>query len=286
MPPQMAHYVYVMIKGEVSQLREVTKITKQKRVQDRYNIFLNDVYSFSVNENVLVTYNIKKGMQLSEEQIETIIHEESIQQAYSLAVRYLGYRMRSEKEIRTYLSDKEVGIDEIDQIVARLKKQKYLDDEKFAIAFVKDRMNQTSKGPQIIRRELHEKGINDALIENALQLYDYEQAFKVALNWATKQMRRRTRHAYRRRIDRLKASLIQKGFYREVVDDVVAHIQTEPNEEEEKAALNHHGDKLYRRHQRKYDGYELHERIKAGLYRLGFQSQMINEYIAKINEKM
>lgn len=44
----------------------ITKITRQKRNEERYNIFLNDEYAFSVDESVLVKYRLTKGMTIDE----------------------------------------------------------------------------------------------------------------------------------------------------------------------------------------------------------------------------
>ncbi len=40
----------------------ITKITTQKKRKDRYNIFVDEKYAFSVDEEVLLKFHLKKGM--------------------------------------------------------------------------------------------------------------------------------------------------------------------------------------------------------------------------------
>ena len=46
----------------------ITKITTQKKNKERYNIFMDEgkgeQYAFSVDEAVLIKYQLKKGMEL------------------------------------------------------------------------------------------------------------------------------------------------------------------------------------------------------------------------------
>lgn len=275
-----------MINREVSQLRIITKISIQKKRQDRYNIFLDNEFAFAVDEELILTYQLKKGKQLSEEEIDSIMHAESFHKSYLLAVRYLGYRMRSEAEMRDYLRRKEIGELEIDKIIDQLFEKKFLNDQQFAKAFVSDRMNQTSKGPIVIRRELAEKGIKGKLAEEALKLYTYEEQYETALKWATKQSERRSNHSHRKKQEQLRVKLMQRGFDREIIQDVFAELQSEINIADERAALEHHAEKMHRRYSRKLEGYELTQKLKSALYTRGFPGELIDEYVAKLTENM
>lgn len=275
-----------MIKYEVSQLRVITKITQQKRLKDRYNIFLDNEYSFSVEESVMVTYNLQKDLSLSSEKIDEIIEAQSYQKAYLMTVNYISYRMRSVKEVQTYLREKEIGTLEITKIVDSLLEKQYLDDTAFAFAFVKDKMNQTTKGPRVIKNELFEKGITGKIAENAIAEYNYDDQFDVALKWANTQQKKTSRHSHRKRRDQLRASLMQKGFDTEVINDVLAEINNEVDVTQEQASLTYQAERLLKRNSKKLEGYELTNKVKTGLYSRGFSGEMIDAYIAEITQKM
>ena len=87
--------------------------------------------------------------------------------AYVAALRILNYRFNSEAELRRKLRAKKFEKDDIDTAIARLHREKWLDDERFAGAFVRSRANKRV-GKLRIRRELHAAGVSDSAAEKAL----------------------------------------------------------------------------------------------------------------------
>lgn len=268
----------------MSQLPTITKISKQKKSSDRYNIFLNDNYAFSVTEDIFIKYNLRKGLTLTEEEIETITENETWHRFYVQAIRFLSYRMRSKQEMRNYLKKQEVAPNVMDEIIARLEKEKYINDIEFAKAFVRDRMNQTSKGPRLIVKELTDKGVKAETANKAITLYSYESQFQIALKWAQKQLKRKSNKSYNKQNEALKIKLMQKGFDTDVVNKVFDEIKPPIDKEAELAALEIQARKLYRRYEKKYQGNELNMKLKASLYQRGFQGDLINEYVAKLDK--
>ena len=58
---------------------------------------------------------------------------------YVAALRILKYRFNSEGELRRKLRGKRFEKDEIEETILRLRNEKWLDDERFAAAFVRTR---------------------------------------------------------------------------------------------------------------------------------------------------
>ena len=87
--------------------------------------------------------------------------------AYVAALRILNYRFNSEAELRRKLRAKKFEKDDIDAAIARLHKEKWLDDERFAEAFVRTRANKRV-GKLRIRRELQAAGVTSATAEEAI----------------------------------------------------------------------------------------------------------------------
>jgi regulatory protein len=90
-----------------------------------------------------------------------------VSDAYVAALRILNYRFNSEAELRRKLRAKKFEKDEIDAAIARLHKEKWLDDERFAGAFVRSRANKRV-GKLRIRRELHAAGVSGSAAEKAI----------------------------------------------------------------------------------------------------------------------
>lgn len=86
---------------------------------------------------------------------------------YLSALRILNYRFNSEAELRRKLRAKKFEKDEIDATIARLLEEKWLDDERFAGAFVRTRANKRV-GRLRIRRELHAAGVSEGAAERAI----------------------------------------------------------------------------------------------------------------------
>ena len=59
--------------------------------------------------------------------------EGNLKRARNRAFRYLSYRDRTEREMRTYLAGKDFSQPIVDQIVTYLKELGYLDDRRFAL---------------------------------------------------------------------------------------------------------------------------------------------------------
>jgi regulatory protein len=64
----------------------ITKITTQKKRKDRYNIFVDEKYAFSVDEEVLLKFQLKKGMELDDLLLAEIQFHDEIQKAFTDAL--------------------------------------------------------------------------------------------------------------------------------------------------------------------------------------------------------
>lgn len=265
------------------QLRKVTKISKQKRSSKRYNVFLDESYAFSVGEDIYIKYHLHKGKMLSESDITQIKSADDFQRSYLLAIHYLSFRVRTEKEMRLYLKQKEIGAEAINKIINQLVKERLLDDLEFANMFVRDRMNRSTKGPKVIAMELKEMGIITSKIDEALEQFTKEVQIARARVWAEKELNKKSKHSFFNRKEQLRAKLLQRGYARDVVSELFSTLQMKRDETEEMQILKVQADKLYSKYSRKYDGNELQQRLKQQLYRRGFDLDAIQSYLATLD---
>ena len=96
------------------------------------------------------------------------IHINKEDEARERAFRFLGYKARTKAEVARKLAEK--GYDEatITRVIDMLAGYGYIDDEKYAMEYVKSRTESKRYGKLRIKQELRERGISDALIEQAL----------------------------------------------------------------------------------------------------------------------
>jgi regulatory protein len=164
----------------------VTSVELQKRQKHRYNVFINEEFAFAVHEDVLMKYRLFKGQSIDAAMMEEVLLEEERQDAYVRAIRWLGSRQRTEKEVRTYLLRREYGDGVIDHCVNRLEAQGYVDDERFSRSLAEERVKLQGKGKQWIRQELLHKGVDKVTVQEAVASIDGEDETQAAVKLAHK----------------------------------------------------------------------------------------------------
>lgn len=285
---RLLFHVKVEGRGEFH-MKKISRITTQKRNKNRYNIFIADGtgenYGFSVEEDVLVEFHLRKGLALDDTLINTLMRRDDLHKSYSKAISYLGYRMRTEKEIRDYLIKNEVDDVHIDEIIDRLLERNLLDDEEFANAFVRTRIRTSSKGPGLVKQELRAKGVSNKYATSATELYTYGVQYDKAEEIVEKRLRRDSKNSFTRQLQQVRALLMRNGFSGDVISDVIKEVEDQKDSGEEWEAIKRQGERLFSRHSRKLTGYDLERKVKEGLYRQGFKGNLIDAYLEEIAEE-
>lgn len=267
-------------------MKKISRITTQKRSKHRYNIFIDDgheeKYGFSVDEDVLIKHNLRKGLELNETMIEKLLQDDTFQKSYGEVIKYLSYRMRTKKEIIDYLEKKEANEKHITKILEKLTAEKLIDDQAFANSFVRSRIKTTTKGPGLVKQELQIKGVSSTIADQAIVQYNYETQYEKAKKIAEKRLSKKSRNSINKQQQQLQATLIRNGFFQDVIQDVLTEAQQEYHDDEIEAVY-YQGEKLLRKHHGRLSGYELKNKLKEALYRQGFKIESINEYLNEIN---
>ena len=148
----------------------ITAITPQKKRKDRVNIYINEVYRFSLP--LWAAANLNPGTPLTEEQISDLKCLDEKERACQRAIAYLAHRPRSRMEIIRYLGAKGFAHPSIESVMERLEAYGYVDDAAFARMWIDSRRRQRPRGIFGLQYELKQKGISEEIIEEALQDYD------------------------------------------------------------------------------------------------------------------
>ena len=262
----------------------ITKITTQQKNQDRYNIFMDygkgEEFAFSVDSDVLIKFQLKKGMELDDFSLLEIQYQDDIRKAYNLAVHFLARRIRSEKEIRDYLSKKEMEEPVIHEVVHKLKEQQYINDSEFAAAYVRTQANTTDKGPDIIKLELKEKGISEKIMIRALVEFPVEQQIEKALKLGEKFFKKPSKDSRKIQKQKLEQLLLRKGYPFETIQFVLQETAVDKEANEELEAIRHQGEKAHRKYAH-HTGYEYEQKMKQALYRKGFSIDLIEKFLSE-----
>jgi len=131
------------------------------------------------------------------------------------ALFYLGIRMRSEHEMRTYLQQKaadlHVNQENIEAVILRLKELKYLDDSLFVTALVSARTRSKPKGEYALRRELSNKGVGAREIDTYFETQGIDEE-GLALEALTMKWERMRQLPRPKRMKRATDFLARRGF--------------------------------------------------------------------------
>lgn len=199
---------------------KITMIKPAVKTQGRFNIFVDTKYSFSLDEQQLLDLKVKRGQEISEQELENLKKESDFGKKYARSLELIMRRIRSEKEIRDYAWRKKWEAEETARVIEKLLSKGYVNDEKFATAWVRSRaaLKHISKRKLIL--ELRQKGIASEIIEQTFEQsedYSEQQALAELVD------KKRARYPDR---NKFTAYLMRQGFR---YDDVKqALTETEP----------------------------------------------------------
>lgn len=157
----------------------ITALKVQKHNKERVNVFLDGQFALAVT--MLVAATLRKGQYLNDAEIERLKQEDERNKAYNRAIRFLGFRSRSQAEMARYLHDKGYADEVVNDTVSRLIDEQYLDDEAFARFWLENRERFRPRGRQALRYELRQKGISDEVIDTVLIDLDEDELAWVAV---------------------------------------------------------------------------------------------------------
>jgi regulatory protein len=187
---------------------KITSIKHQLKRKDRYSIYIDDLYSFSISEAELVRSGLRKGADVTTQDIESLTNLAERDKAYDRAVRYIAIRARSKWEMEQYLGKKGYDKQLIAYLVQKLVNNLLLHDEKFAQQWIQWRLNSGGRSKARLRAELRQKHICDEIIDNVLSTIDEQTEIEQLKNI----IERKSKISQYRSRDKLMAYLARQGY--------------------------------------------------------------------------
>jgi regulatory protein len=209
----------------------VTDLKAQKR-RGRVNVDLDGEFAFGVVVETAVKWGLKVGKELSDEEKRQILMEGEFQLAYEKAVRFLGVRLRSEKEVGDWMRRKKLGEELKKMVLVKLKERKLVDDEEFARWWIEQRATFRPRGRRLVERELMGKGVAREVVEKAFRGNEVIKNIggankagvdetELAMRAGEKKLRSLGRFSSKERREKLIGFLQRRGFDWETIRGVV-----------------------------------------------------------------
>jgi regulatory protein len=148
---------------------KITAIKQQVKRQDRYSVFVDGKYAFSLSEGGLIESRLASGQEIDNATLAELKKGAGLDKAYGNALRYVVMRPRSEWELKDYFRRKQIDETAAEQIAGRLRGLDLLNDLVFARAWVSNRRLLKSTSRRRLMLELKQKHVPEDTIREVLE---------------------------------------------------------------------------------------------------------------------
>lgn len=153
---------------------------------------------------------------------------DEVRKAKKLIYHLLSYRWHTQMEIEDKLFQNGYSKEIVKEVINDLKKNKYLDDQRFAENWIENRAQRKLLGRKRIRQELKNKGIDDTVIsENLKRFFDNNNELELALEAARKKSTLSTTLEKEKFVRRISSFLQRRGFSYDVIKRVINLLEEE-----------------------------------------------------------
>ena len=146
---------------------KITKLEVQKNDKNRVNLYVDDEFYSGIPAELVYLEHLKTGLEIDEKDLKKIIFENEKSKAMSRVTKYIGSSLKTQKQIRDYLRKKEYSDDTIEFVMSKLVEYNYIDDKKYAQAYVLTYGKKYGKLKLI--SQLKVKGVSEEIIECVLE---------------------------------------------------------------------------------------------------------------------
>lgn len=202
---------------------KITDITPQKRNKLFFNIFIDDAYYCSLDDETIYHMKLKPGVEVDGELLLKAANESAYKKALNYALNLLSKYYKTKQELVKKLKEKEYKEDTIKAVIDRLEELGYLNDEQFVEVFIRSKQD-TSQGlnKRILYNKLLQKGIDKELIQQSLENSDIDE-YQNALSVAEKKLRS-LKGDIKSKKAKLYTFLLYKGFNYEICSKVMNNL--------------------------------------------------------------
>ena len=145
---------------------EITSIEPQIKDKTRCNVYVDGAFYCGIKLEVAIRFHLKAGMYIEKEELDKIQLETEKSQAMDKALTHLSASMKTQRQMRDFLSKKGYVQAVIDYVLERLQSYGYIDDEGYCKAYIS---GVTGKGKRAIEAQLYKRGVDKRTIERALE---------------------------------------------------------------------------------------------------------------------
>jgi regulatory protein len=204
-------------------MRNIIGLKAVKGREKRVRLFFNDDSKLDLLAEVALKEGLGTGQEVTDDRLASLTAADNYQRCCNAAIRLLGYRPRSEAEIRQRLRQRGFDNEYIEKALTKLKGQGLVDDTAFARFWKDNRETLRPRSRRLTRLELQKKGLQREIIESILtELDDNETAYRAALK--ARRLPQADYQGFRRRLGEY---LMRRGYGWDVINSTVEKVWRE-----------------------------------------------------------
>ena len=244
-------------------MMKIEKISKLK--SGKYKIRLSNNETFTTYDDVILNHGLLFHKDIDDETYLKIKSDSEYYNLLNSAVKYISKRLRSEKEMIGYLEKKTLDTYIIDNIIDDLKRQNFINDERFARAYINDKLTLSNVGIIKIKHDLEILGVSREIIEDEISHIDNNNTNDKLEKMIIKKISHNHKYSNYILKDKIINEMVNLGYDRTLVIELIDKYIKDDKDIYEKEYT-----KLYNKLKHKYQGKELEYQVKQRLYIKGF----------------
>lgn len=246
-----------------------------KTKSGKYKVKVDDEV-INTYDDVLINNKLIYEKEIDSNMLNKIKNDNVYYDVYNKTVSYILKHQRALSEIKEYINKFDITDIEKDKIINKLKSNGLINDLQYVKSYISDAINLSKDGPNKIKNYLISKNIDEAIIDEELSNIDEDILIDKVLKYMKKKFSSNTKYSKYQLKQKITLDLINLGYDKDLIDSLIDNFDYEEND-----LLEKEYDKLYNKLSKKYDGYELNNKIKQKLYSKGFDINLITELIQK-----
>lgn len=251
------------------------KIKNIKIFKDHVTLSFFKGEPLKISKEAFVSSYLYAGKEISNKEIAKLEEITAMTTLLNYGLSLVSKKHYSEKEMLTKLLKKEDNYPVAKSVIAKLKENDLIDDN----AFMQDLIawdNERGFGQNKIKKHLKDKGIPDSLIARASFSSSSER--KKAKSLLDKLEKKYEKYNYSSKKKHVYQALISQGYSLDVAKEVSNDVKM-TNSKKELDLLTKDFEKAKVRYAKKYEGYQLQQKLYAYLVNRGYKYQDIKKVL-------
>ena len=246
-----------------------------KTKSGKYKVKVDDTL-INTYDDVLINNKLIYKKEIDNNMLNKINKDNIYYDAYNKTLSYILKHQRALSEVIEYLDKFEISDNEKNKIIDKLKSNGLINDIQYVRSYISDSINLSKDGPNKIKKYLLDKNIDEIVIDEELSKIDEDILIDKVLKIIKKKFDSNTKYSKYQLKQKISLELINLGYDKDLIDSLINNFDFNEND-----LLEKEYNKIYNKLSKKYNGYELSNKIKQKLYAKGFDINLISDLIQK-----